>query len=635
VIERYKNEESEPALIHSNAISSLPKLKSPFNTPMALGINRTATGTQTRFKGKRYDRFSQSEAEHLAEALLTEHERLKILPKGRRNKQHSRDDIVSALVNGKKPPLKGEFHIGLMFPDGTTKSTDTQGTFRRFVERQATGRPHRKLQRVGKYLHSKLSENQGILPKGGLPVILREDDPIGHLAVGQYIEDVLLPTFQIDESMTLANGKEQSVMDVVTWPFLEDVMADHPLPESVQDAAQKLDELPVYQISSPLNPEAETVLRGKYQRLHKMLAALETAKVRYEEGLELQEAVIAMLIGGSIGFAGETAVEHYLHDGGMGPWAARTGILGTIDVIDNYLGSQGQLKSSLKANGLSMADIYDEKRSIWSKIFMPWKLDGKGGKFGKQAAGNALKGAGVGLAFSALSAGVLSSPDASSLARTGAAGLGATGTATAIPFNVRGTLPNIYLATLKLIKDGKIPVPDNVTTKEDMQAFALLVAKQELGSRLAYSATNKAFTLTPFAAASIIGLEFFGVPREVTQKMFMTIAPAMENCIRSVLTLKKKVLTVPARMAIAEDLIMVSPDDSFNAEENKKLGYTFADGWSRASLNLLAWRKKMPEPKDFPLPNVPQEEGDRRRTVTVNPTSSVKSTEDTGDREPK
>ncbi|MBY0403777.1 MAG: hypothetical protein K2X66_07740, partial [Cyanobacteria bacterium] len=267
-------------------------------------------------------------------------------------------------------------------------------------------------------------------------------------------------------------------------------------------------------------------------------------------------------------------------------------------------GEMGVLTSDLEANGLDLSkdnvfgpDDQGNTKSWWQILKNPFSWKGKAGPFVKRATDSAIKGAITGAALSAPAGWVLSNPNASLEAQALSGAMGTLGTATSIPFNIRATLPQVYLATRMLIEQGKIPVPEDIKKDEKkLKAFALRLAEQDLLSRLGFAASMKAYALTPLSSLILLS-QVLGVPREVAQTVFMGVAPAMENLLRLALTVNRLKFTNPNNMAKAESMILRSGNHPFEPHQDKRLERLFADGFGRS----VAWTlTHLPRPVRLP-----------------------------------
>jgi hypothetical protein len=491
----------------------------------------------------------------------------------------SLNQVVDAVHRGEiKTTPKAEFRYGILYPNGKIKTADPV------------------FEKIGKYLLEHLPT--GSIPQGGLPLVVRERGSDTYPAVEKFLEEKIIPYFQVNQILSTLNGKkmdiptETPVLQTIAWPFFKSVIGGHSISSDYEALAQGVERLPLFEIASNQNTPFNQLLKDSFLPMKRRLSALETATMQYSDRIHLKEVILSMGIGATIGAGGEILIHDAFPDGGVTAAIARTGTLMVIDMVDGVFGEMGVLTSDLEANGLDLSkdnvfgpDAQGNTKSWWQILKNPFSWKGKAGPFVKRATDSAIKGAITGAALSAPAGWVLSNPKASLEAQAISGAMGTLGTATSIPFNIRATLPQVYLATRMLIEQGKIPVPDDIKKDEKkLKAFALRLAEQDLLSRLGFAASMKAYALTPLSSLILLS-QVLGVPREVAQTVFMGAAPAMENLLRLVLTVNRLKFTNPNNMAKAESMILQTGNNSFEPHQDKRLERLFADGFGRG----VAW----------------------------------------------
>lgn len=590
-------------------------------------------------------KFSKSEAEKLAAALMKEHEELPITPSG--DGPLDVTTLTKAIERRERLPLKGSFYSGIVYPDGRVVRTDSETAREKFLDKRSMGHSQSTLERIVEVAIQNLPKDA--IPQEGLPIIIRHRDPESDKAVKKFIEEELIPHFLIKKKVKLSNGDEKDIMATVVWPFIEAAASGRVLNEQAKGLYEHLEQLPVFQINCPTaSPETEKKMKEAFKGVHRMLAAMEVGRAYYLEGLELKEALETAAIAATVGVGGELAIHHYLHDsGGAAMIAARTGVLSLIDLIENFLNARGLINSERKANGLG-------HKSLKSPEVKPIR-----NRAVKAAAQGTVLGAGLSAGAGTALSGGMAVAVAAPLA-----GLGATGTATGVPLSVRMTLEQLYLGTLEAMKKGLIPIPtdlgkgpppkpdilkmmagQSLTTKQlteaeakqlrqaeyymidkavrallsgekpplthqekvdyDLKKHAMEIALRELSCREVVGASVSGFVLLPFISGGIIASQLVGVDQATATRAFMFLVPPMESFLRILFTLKKLFIGNPARMAAIEDRILTTPDEPLTAIETKMLTDKFSSPFSRLALRIVTKFKKMKEPAELPVPNTP------------------------------
>lgn len=526
--------------------------------------------------------------------------------------------VQAALQEGKTADIDCRYLAGFLYPDGSVKGSDPQ------------------FEALGKHLLSDDAVKK-LLPANGLPVAVRVRDLSTREPVKEFLEEEVIPAHKMEvvrfpgekerqtasetKRLRLRNKKQEDgpkplkVHEAVAWPFLAAAMAGETVGENARHLQEKLDDLPVYDLFVAEGSDTlQSALQTRYKPLKQRLAALEVAKMAYSGRVNVREVITSLLIGSGVGASGELLTHHYLH-GGTAAAIARFFVLTGVDVIDNFFGEMGVLTSDLEANGIELSrqsvfgSFKDRKRTgnfikdIWHYL----KMNGPAGFFAKRSIKSALKGAGVGATLSPWIAISLSNPGTPTAIKSLTGGANSMGTAAAIPFNVRTTMPQIYLTVRHLIDQGVIRLPEGIDADDEaaVKEYAKHVGRQEMMSRLGFNASMKAFVTTPASGlilAAAPALMAAGMPPDVaqtaTRTAFMTVAPAMENLARMMYMGKSMKFTIPRHMRQVEKFILSSADHRLNDDEKQTVENLFADRPSKFIYDRLTTRKSLPDWKN-------------------------------------
>lgn len=533
--------------------------------------------------------FTREEAQRLADAIIR-HDPLKHHDEEDKS-PGSREELSQAIYKGIQQPYKGqEYRYGMVYPNGQIKTSDP--IFRKIA------------------VHLLNTMPSGAMPKEGLVLVVRERGHETFDAVEGFLKEKLVPHFQVSGRVPTVDkaGKasDVEVLETVAWPFFHQVISGKPLLQGYKPLVHSLEQLPMFQLRAGAAPQLESALQEAFRPLKGRLTSLEAATMQYSDQVELKEVVISLLAGSSVGGVGEYAIHHALPEGGMLAGALRTGTLVLVDFIVGVCGEMGVLMSDMEANGLelSIKELYGDKKDgkpkrWWNILANPFGFDGRAGIFAKRAAVAATKGAALGGVLSAPAGFGLSMPGLGVGSRAAIGSVSTMGTATSLPFNIRATLPQMYLATMSLIHQGKIAVPDDIKANEKaLKKYALHIAEQDMLSRLGFSASLKAYAMTPLSGAMLLS-EAIGVPREMAQTLYMSISPALDNLFRLVMTVGRMKWGNPHNISKVEHMVLDAADRPFDAKESLRLERLFADRAAR-SLSWLFTRL----PKPVVLPNV-------------------------------
>lgn len=540
--------------------------------------------------GKKMDTFNASEAGTLSELIAGD---IAATSPDAPLSDDERKAFAEAILANKAMPQEGTFLYGVLYPDGKVKS------------------PHPLLQTIAARLKASLPTDA--IPVAGLPLVLTVRDKASFPAVKHYLEQDIIPAMQLVGDVHLKNGKKLKVHETAAWPFFQSIMSGEAPPAKAAGLVEKLKHLPIFRLKlgNVAEPVEKTVQKA-FEPLKTRLAAIETARMQYTERVDVKEVLSSLTKGALVGGLGETIIHTTIHDGGVTAGAMRSGLLVMVDAIDNVYGEMGVLHSDLEANGLKMSkETIFGTSSWWQIIKNKFKMSGPGGIFAKRAVTSAAKGAATGALIAAPVGFTLSDPTASAATRALVGGPGTLGTATAIPFNIRATLPQVHYTIMHLVNEGKITVPDEI--KQDpakLKKYVRSMAEQELLSRLGFNASMKAFSLVPLSGG-ILALEAVGVPREALQIIFMGVAPAMENVMRLGLTLKQLKFNNPRNMAKAETMVVQDGPQELTPKGKSQLRRLFADRWSwlvNKALTVLPWPVRLPDVEKIVLETpAPQE----------------------------
>lgn len=503
--------------------------------------------------------FNLSEAQQLAASVL----KVQNVTQDASQEAAQLAAMSKALMDGKSVSPDNSILFGMVYPNGTVKSNDAS------------------FSKIAGHILAALPQ-EGI-PKEGFPMAIQLRNEQGFQVLKEFLEGEVIPAFQLKGELTLDNKKNLKVFETVAWPFFQAVISGESLPPKVQPLLEKLKQLPLFKLQIGNLPEAmNEKAQQAFAPIRTRLAAIETARMQYSDRVNIKEVVGSLTKGAIVGGVGELVIHSVVPDGGLTAGAMRSGLLVAVDAVDNVYGEMGVLHSDLEANGLKMdkETVFGEK-SWWKIIKNKFKMKGPGGIFAKRAASSALKGAAAGAVIAGPVGFTLSNESASALTRAAVGGPGTLGTATAIPFNIRATMPQVYYTIRHLIDEEKIAVPEAIKNNpKQLKKYARNLAEQELLSRLGFSASMKAFSLVPLSGG-ILALEMVGVPRELVQVVFMGVAPAMENVLRLGITLRQLKVSNPKKMNQVQQMVSEAGVKEFTPKNKSRLSRLFADRWSK------------------------------------------------------
>ena len=275
------------------------------------------------------------------------------------------------------------------------------------------------------------------------------------------------------------------------------------------------------------------------ENISPQLAIAQLAGTHYN-ALTESESLITSIIAVLIGLGGESSVHHIFENSeGIGPAIARFLTLGTVDVLDNTAGETGAVISDVRARGgkISKKDVFGTENlgKIIIQILRGCKFEGEVGPIIRKALIGALKGATSG-AFLNIPVSAALSSNLPIGARAIAGGTGTVGTSLSIFFNLRTTLRQCYFTALHLIKTGQIKIPQECKTEKEKKQYALTVAKLEILARLGNRSSLRALVAAPIMSGSVLASEAIGVPREISQMIYMGLSAPAENLLRVLFT---------------------------------------------------------------------------------------------------
>lgn len=514
-----------------------------------------------QFSGRKT--FTPEEAAYVLQTILADY--AEAVP------EKNKAALLKAIQRGKALPMPGEFLYGMLYPDGKVKGSN----------------PH--WVKLAEHLKTHLPA--GAIPKEGLPLVIKARDEKTFEAVKQYLETDLIPACQMKGDVLLPDGKTMPVFETVTWPFFKAIIAGEEIPGPLKPLAEKLAQLPVFQLlkAEALKPEHHNTLAAAYAPIKTRLSAVETARMQYSDRVDVKKVMGSFLKGALVGSSGELLIHNTIPEGTALAGGLRAGLLMGVEMVDSMYGQLGSLHGDLEANGMSMSkETIFGKPTWWQIIKNKFRMRGPGGLFAKRAAQSAIKGATLGCAVISVPVGLtISSETASVATRSLVGGVGSIGTSLSIPVNFRATLPQVYLVIRHMIQEGKIKVPEEtLKDPKKLHRFARSMAEQELLSRIGFTSSMKAYTLVPLSGG-ILAMEYLGLPREVLQTIFMGVAPAMENLLRLVFTVKQAKINVPRKMAKVEGMILDAPTGEFTPKQKTAMGFRFADRWSRLMAKVV------------------------------------------------
>jgi hypothetical protein len=247
--------------------------------------------------------------------------------------------------------------------------------------------------------------------------------------------------------------------------------------------------------------------------------------------------------------------------------------------MGNILSVMGVVNENLKARNkkLSIETVFGpkEQRKFFKNILNP---KGDAGPDIKQGIKAGVLGGMIGVLFNIPAGTILSMPEASILSRSVIGGIGAAGSAVAIPPVMRSTKVSFEKSIRALETQGKIHIPKAI--KEDptrKRQYIEKMALKELNARIGMASSIKATHPIPLAGTGglILAGEKLGIPREYVQTAYMALAPVMHNFLRLIYTGVEKYWTIPQRMKKLQKLVYETQDRPFNQSQLKKLDNTF------------------------------------------------------------
>jgi hypothetical protein len=307
------------------------------------------------------------------------------------------------------------------------------------------------------------------------------------------------------------------------------------------------------------------------------LLGLTLANKIYAENQQVEWHSIAVSL--ALGVAGEPTINHIFKEGGPVASTIRTGLMSGVDILGNIMSVAGIAKENLNERGetLSLKSIYGTNNGL--KILKhPWQMNGEAGPIIQQGIKEGGIGGLFGILYNIPAGMILSMPTADIPSRSVIGGIGAAGSAVAIPNVIRSTKHSFERSIEALVKEGVIRLPDNIdpTSKEGKKLIEKMALK-EMNARIGIASSIKA-TNPPVLAGTgsvILAAETLGIPRPYVQTAYMSLAPVMHNFLRLLYTGLEKYWVIPHRMQKIEKLVKEAGNKSFSEKQSKALDKAF------------------------------------------------------------
>ncbi len=486
----------------------------------------------------------------------------------------SQADLLARIQQGRKLQLPKGYGLeyGFIHPDGRIES------------------PYPKLKSMLQPAMQQ-AKKQGLLPQSAQPVLLPVETPQTTALLQTMIDGVLKKEF----AQPYRNPKTGIVTNnVILTDLIEKLIsgyADTDLPQpTIANINRRLNgQTPefeglrqLYRIRVPGNPDLTRTL-NRSPRTRQQLLGLDLAQKIYADSQDVEWHSIALSLG--LGVVGEPTINHFFKEGGTVATAIRTGLMSAIDITGNVLSVMGVVNENLKARDktLSFETIYGPKnqRNLLKTLFNPQGEAGPDIKHGVKAG---LLGGLFGVWFNVPAGGILSMPGADVASRAVIGGIGAAGSAAAIPFAIREAKENFKASIRMLIEKGQIQPPESVRKHPaKLEKYIEKMALKELNARIGMASSIKATHPVPLVGtgAVILAGEKLGIPREYVQTAYMALAPVMHNFLRLVYTGVEKFWTIPNRMRKLEKLVCDSQNEAqrkFNRQQLQQMDKAFLSG---------------------------------------------------------
>lgn len=519
---------------------------------------------------------AQPPQEQLAQALLAEFAK----EPGLSSITHQQ--LLKTIQQGKPLSLpKGyRYDYGLIQPDGTVESASAQ--LKALIEP-----------------NSKKAINR---PSQAKPILMRVKTPQTNQAMQLYIDKILKADFS-HEYRNKSTGVTTN--SVVLTDLIEKLISGNAEEGLSKPVASKIMHYMNGKESkyAQLNQLYRIQVPGDEQLTHSLnqnaltrqkLIGLELAQKMYAESQEVEWHSIALSL--ALGVAGEPTINHVFKDGGPVASTVRTGLMSGIDIMGNILSVFGIVNENLKARARSLTfkTVYsaEDRQNFFKNMFNP---KGEAGPDIKQGVKAGVLGGLIGVLFNIPAGTILSMPKADVLSRSIIGGIGAAGSAVAIPPVIKGSKESFEHSIIRLIQDKKILLPRGIKEGSvEYHQYIEKMALKEMNARIGIASSIKATHPIPLVGmgALILAGEKLGIPREYVQTAYMAIAPVMHNFLRLLATGIEKYWTIPRRMKKLEQLISESKDQTFNKKQMNRMDSAFLsppDRWLSQGLTQTGY----------------------------------------------
>jgi len=310
------------------------------------------------------------------------------------------------------------------------------------------------------------------------------------------------------------------------------------------------------------------------------LLGLAIAQKVYAENQQAEWHSIAISL--ALGVAGEPTINHFFKDGGPVASTVRSAMMSGVDILGNILSVAGVAKENLNERGetLSLKSLYGHKTPA-EILKNPWGMDGEAGPIVKEGIKEGGIGGLFGILYNIPAGSILSMPSADIASRSIISGIGAAGSAVAIPGVIKSTRQSFERSITVLAEEGKINLPNHIDPKSKAgKKLIETMALREMNARIGIASSIKA-TNPPVLAgtgAVILAAEKLGIPRPYVQTAYMALAPVMHNFLRLVYTGIEKFWVIPHRMKTMQKLVYESGQKPLNKKQNEKLDKAFLSG---------------------------------------------------------
>jgi len=432
----------------------------------------------------------------------------------------------------------------------------------------------------------------GLVVPNVQPVLLKIKAPTSQQTLSRFIEQVLKKDFA-HESLDKKTGIVTN--NVILSDLLEKLISGQTVQGLNQSISREVGQYlsgekpgfqdlgELYRIQVPGNMELEKAFNQQNATRNKFIG-LALAQKLYADSQEVEWHSIALSLG--LGVLGEPTINAIFKDGGPVASAVRTGLMSGIDITGNILSVMGVVNENLKARNkkLSLETILGpkEKRQGVKSLF---QMKGEAGPDLKQGIKAGVQGGLIGVLFNIPAGTILSMPNASLFSRSIIGGIGADGSAVAIPPVIKSSKEGFERSIEFLEQQGKIRVPKNIQSDpKKLKQYNERRALKELNGRIGMASSIKATHPLPLTGTGtvILAAEKLGIPREYVQTAYMALAPVMHNFLRLVYTGIEKYWTIPQRMKKLTALVNESQDKPFDQKQLETMDNAFlskGDQW--------------------------------------------------------